>query len=263
MLIHMFWFCSPWLGRGMATKVNRRFHPVSFASSCTEHGHPSCPLKEGPRHFIGSFVHVVFVEMSQQQGCKSCWCRCRARSQLALLFSCSQFACLYVINKVPPWWLALCARCRTAHARAKADAADQAALAARQECDIARAVARELSPDFYQPGKTTWFPFFWFFPISLKGLCFMNHRNTRKQVQISKVWVLAPEIQLMPQCSSLPASPLAATNWVVKEMGIQKKYLILRKFVFSDHCRCCNKYPKSEAVREEPIRTVNFEIYLN
>ncbi|EAW87030.1 junctophilin 1, isoform CRA_e [Homo sapiens] len=42
--------------------------------------------------------------------------------------------------------------CWTAHARAKADAADQAALAARQECDIARAVARELSPDFYQPG---------------------------------------------------------------------------------------------------------------
>ncbi|XP_074135002.1 junctophilin-1 [Sminthopsis crassicaudata] len=41
---------------------------------------------------------------------------------------------------------------RTAHARAKADAADQAALSARQECDIARAVARELSPNFYQPG---------------------------------------------------------------------------------------------------------------
>ncbi|KAF6099606.1 junctophilin 1 [Phyllostomus discolor] len=44
------------------------------------------------------------------------------------------------------------ANSRTAHARAKADAADQAALAARQESDIARAVARELSPDFYQPG---------------------------------------------------------------------------------------------------------------
>lgn len=42
---------------------------------------------------------------------------------------------------------------RTAHARAKADAADQAAQAARQECDIARAVARELSPNFYQPGN--------------------------------------------------------------------------------------------------------------
>ncbi|XP_020643203.3 junctophilin-1 isoform X1 [Pogona vitticeps] len=41
---------------------------------------------------------------------------------------------------------------RTAHARAKADAADQAAQSARQECDIARAVARELSPTFYQPG---------------------------------------------------------------------------------------------------------------
>ncbi|XP_063155468.1 junctophilin-1 [Candoia aspera] len=41
---------------------------------------------------------------------------------------------------------------RTAHARAKADAADQAAQSAHQECDIARAVARELSPGFYQPG---------------------------------------------------------------------------------------------------------------
>nr|XP_028592509.1 junctophilin-1 isoform X1 [Podarcis muralis]XP_028592510.1 junctophilin-1 isoform X1 [Podarcis muralis] len=41
---------------------------------------------------------------------------------------------------------------RTAHARAKADAADQASQSARQECDIARAVARELSPGFYQPG---------------------------------------------------------------------------------------------------------------
>lgn len=42
---------------------------------------------------------------------------------------------------------------RTAHARAKADAADQASQSARQECDIARAVARELSPGFYQPGN--------------------------------------------------------------------------------------------------------------
>ncbi|XP_053322621.1 junctophilin-1 [Spea bombifrons] len=41
---------------------------------------------------------------------------------------------------------------RTAHARAKADAADQASQAARQESDIARAVARELSPSFHQPG---------------------------------------------------------------------------------------------------------------
>nr|XP_006001129.1 PREDICTED: junctophilin-1 [Latimeria chalumnae] len=41
---------------------------------------------------------------------------------------------------------------RTAHARAKADAADQAAQAACQESDIARAVAKELSPSFHQPG---------------------------------------------------------------------------------------------------------------
>ncbi|KAB5535415.1 hypothetical protein PHYPO_G00117420 [Pangasianodon hypophthalmus] len=41
---------------------------------------------------------------------------------------------------------------RTAHARAKAEAADQSALAACQDSDVARAVARELSPTFRQPG---------------------------------------------------------------------------------------------------------------
>ncbi|KAG7455461.1 hypothetical protein MATL_G00256950 [Megalops atlanticus] len=41
---------------------------------------------------------------------------------------------------------------RTAHARAKGDAADQAAKAAVQDSDVARAVARELSPSFHQPG---------------------------------------------------------------------------------------------------------------
>ncbi|KAI5616950.1 junctophilin-1, partial [Silurus asotus] len=41
---------------------------------------------------------------------------------------------------------------RTAHARAKAEAADQAALAACQDSEVARAVARELSPAFRQPG---------------------------------------------------------------------------------------------------------------
>ncbi|KAK5859394.1 hypothetical protein PBY51_020952 [Eleginops maclovinus] len=41
---------------------------------------------------------------------------------------------------------------RTAHARAKADSADQAAQSAGQDSDIARTVARELSPSFHQPG---------------------------------------------------------------------------------------------------------------
>uniref|UniRef100_A0A8C5M8I9 Junctophilin n=1 Tax=Leptobrachium leishanense TaxID=445787 RepID=A0A8C5M8I9_9ANUR len=41
---------------------------------------------------------------------------------------------------------------RTAHSRAKGGAADQASQAARQESDIARAVAKELSPSFHQPG---------------------------------------------------------------------------------------------------------------
>nr|XP_003467813.2 junctophilin-2 [Cavia porcellus] len=40
----------------------------------------------------------------------------------------------------------------TSHAKAKAEAAEQAALAANQESNIARTLARELAPDFYQPG---------------------------------------------------------------------------------------------------------------
>lgn len=42
---------------------------------------------------------------------------------------------------------------RTAHARTKSEAAEQAAISAIHEAEIARAVARELSPNFYQPGK--------------------------------------------------------------------------------------------------------------
>lgn len=42
---------------------------------------------------------------------------------------------------------------RTAHAKAKAEGSEQAAQAANNESGIARMMARELSPDFYQPGK--------------------------------------------------------------------------------------------------------------
>ncbi|XP_028824572.1 junctophilin-1a [Denticeps clupeoides] len=41
---------------------------------------------------------------------------------------------------------------RTAHARTKGEAADQAAIAAVQDSEIARSVAQELSPNFHQPG---------------------------------------------------------------------------------------------------------------
>uniref|UniRef100_H2THX5 Junctophilin n=1 Tax=Takifugu rubripes TaxID=31033 RepID=H2THX5_TAKRU len=41
---------------------------------------------------------------------------------------------------------------RTTHAKAKADAAEQAAQASNSESSIARLVAKELSPSFYQPG---------------------------------------------------------------------------------------------------------------
>lgn len=43
--------------------------------------------------------------------------------------------------------------CRTAHARTKSEAAEQAAISAVHESEVARAVARELSPNFYQPGN--------------------------------------------------------------------------------------------------------------
>lgn len=56
---------------------------------------------------------------------------------------------------------------RTAHAKAKAEGSEQAAQAANNESGIARMMARELSPDFYQPGKKD-------FAISLGNLfkCF-------------------------------------------------------------------------------------------
>ncbi|XP_053545784.1 junctophilin-2 [Bombina bombina] len=41
---------------------------------------------------------------------------------------------------------------RTTHAKAKAEGAEQAAQAANSESSIARTMARELSPDFHQPG---------------------------------------------------------------------------------------------------------------
>lgn len=48
-----------------------------------------------------------------------------------------------------------CCLLRTSHAKAKAEAAEQAALAANQESNIARTLARELAPDFYQPGRAS------------------------------------------------------------------------------------------------------------
>lgn len=45
--------------------------------------------------------------------------------------------------------------CRTAHSKAKSEAAEQAAVASNTESSIARLVAKELSPSFYQPGQWT------------------------------------------------------------------------------------------------------------
>lgn len=46
-----------------------------------------------------------------------------------------------------------CVPCRTSHSKVKSDAADQAAQASNSESSIARLVAKELSPSFYQPGQ--------------------------------------------------------------------------------------------------------------
>lgn len=45
---------------------------------------------------------------------------------------------------------------RTTHARTKSESADQAALAADQESELARTIANELAPDFQQPGIYTY-----------------------------------------------------------------------------------------------------------
>lgn len=43
--------------------------------------------------------------------------------------------------------------CRTTHSKAKSEGAEQAAQASNGESSIARLVAKELSPSFYQPGQ--------------------------------------------------------------------------------------------------------------
>lgn len=78
--------------------------------------------------------------------------------------------CLWM-SLLQPWWFSPSVSCggftsesqcnwflclwfsRTAHARTKSEAAEQAAISAVHDSEIARAVARELSPNFYQPGN--------------------------------------------------------------------------------------------------------------
>lgn len=52
---------------------------------------------------------------------------------------------------------------RTAHARTKSEAAEQAGISAIHESEMARAIARELSPNFYQPGN----------PLKLQHFCIL------------------------------------------------------------------------------------------
>lgn len=49
-------------------------------------------------------------------------------------------------------WLFQCL-IRTATARGKAEQADISAVNAREDSEVARVIARELAPDFLQPGK--------------------------------------------------------------------------------------------------------------
>lgn len=63
------------------------------------------------------------------------------------------FYALYLVASLHLSYHAALVFYRTAHARTKSEAAEQAALSAVHDSEIARAVARELSPNFYQPGN--------------------------------------------------------------------------------------------------------------
>lgn len=116
-------------------------------------------LEEGLQPSTGGFIYAVAVaEVSERCDAKHCYSRWRAMIIMTMSLPRPWFAVHGSLIQRFLYSLAFVCPCRTAHARAKADAADQAALAARQECDIARAVARELSPDFYQPGKSCFLP---------------------------------------------------------------------------------------------------------
>ena len=47
-----------------------------------------------------------------------------------------------------------CSHFRTQHAEAKSKQAEESAERARDEAKIARTVAKELAPDYHQPGRS-------------------------------------------------------------------------------------------------------------
>ncbi|XP_059980641.1 junctophilin-2 isoform X2 [Lagenorhynchus albirostris] len=79
---------------------------------------------------------------------------------------------------------------RTSHAKAKAEAAEQAALAANQESNIARTLARELAPDFYQPASPCG-------PRQVRSIrsagCSRRSWRTRRACWIPPTGALAPQ----------------------------------------------------------------------
>lgn len=52
-------------------------------------------------------------------------------------------------NYTTDWYFVFC---RTATARGKAEQADISAVNAREDSEVARLIAKELAPDFLQPG---------------------------------------------------------------------------------------------------------------
>uniref|UniRef100_A0A671MRU2 Junctophilin-1-like n=1 Tax=Sinocyclocheilus anshuiensis TaxID=1608454 RepID=A0A671MRU2_9TELE len=102
---------------------------------------------------------------------------------------------------------------RTAHARAKAEAADQAALSASQDSDIARAVARELSPSFYQPG----------IPPSTCTFAFLTRRKERE---------IAPKAikeNKPPAAESLAAGVTKATSRISDKQEVKQEVVPVAK----------------------------------
>ncbi|XP_016310026.1 LOW QUALITY PROTEIN: junctophilin-1-like [Sinocyclocheilus anshuiensis] len=108
---------------------------------------------------------------------------------------------------------------RTAHARAKAEAADQAALSASQDSDIARAVARELSPSFYQPGPDYTKQRFSTEPIEIKEVPEEKKEKSPKAIKENKP----------PAAESLAAGVTKATSRISDKQEVKQEVVPVAK----------------------------------
>lgn len=105
--------------------------------------------KMGGRGYCGRKLFVSWKQHVPMSYIGKCVCGCF----FFQLRQCLSFSCCVFASQLPCNCCLCCDFSRTAHARTKSEAAEQAAISAIHDAEIARAVARELSPNFYQPGN--------------------------------------------------------------------------------------------------------------